>query len=47
MTRHEGAAARDLAVIEEETLRAKEIVDGLLDLSRPMPADEFARRLGG
>jgi signal transduction histidine kinase len=34
----EGAAAADLAVIEEETLRAKEIVDGLLDLSRPMPA---------
>jgi two-component system, NtrC family, sensor kinase len=28
----------DLAVIEEETLRAKEIVEGLLDLSRPMPA---------
>jgi len=33
----DGAAAADLAVIEEETLRAKEIVDGLLDLSRPMP----------
>jgi signal transduction histidine kinase len=31
-------AAADLAVIEEETLRAKEIVDGLLDLSRPLPA---------
>jgi two-component system, NtrC family, sensor kinase len=30
-------AAEDLAVIEEETLRAKEIVDGLLDLSRPLP----------
>jgi signal transduction histidine kinase len=31
-------AAEDLAVIEEETLRAKAIVDGLLDLSRPLPA---------
>jgi two-component system NtrC family sensor kinase len=30
--------AEDLAVIEEETLRAKAIVDGLLDLSRPLPA---------
>jgi two-component system, NtrC family, sensor kinase len=29
--------AEDLAVIEEETLRAKEIVEGLLDLSRPLP----------
>jgi signal transduction histidine kinase len=53
----DGAAARDLAVIEEETLRAKEIVDGLLDLSRPLPApeapvdlrvlaDDVVRRLG-
>jgi two-component system, NtrC family, sensor kinase len=33
-----GGTAEDLAVIEEETLRAKEIVDGLLDLSRPLPA---------
>jgi two-component system, NtrC family, sensor kinase len=32
------SAAEDLAVIEEETLRAKAIVDGLLDLSRPLPA---------
>jgi two-component system, NtrC family, sensor kinase len=32
------AAAEDLEVIEEETLRAKEIVEGLLDLSRPLPA---------
>jgi signal transduction histidine kinase len=31
-----GAAAADLHVIEEETLRAKLIVDGLLDLSRPL-----------
>jgi signal transduction histidine kinase len=29
--------AEDLAAIEEETLRAKEIVEGLLDLSRPLP----------
>jgi len=36
--RAEPAAAEDLAVIEEETLRAKEIVDGLLDLSRLLPA---------
>jgi len=53
----DGAVAHDLAVIEEETLRAKEIVDGLLDLSRPLPApddqvnlrllaDEVVRRLG-
>jgi signal transduction histidine kinase len=32
----EGAAAGDLLVIEEETQRAKLIVDGLLDLSRPL-----------
>ena len=31
-------AAADLAVIEEETLRCKEIVEGLLDLSRPVQA---------
>jgi signal transduction histidine kinase len=30
--------ADDLGVIEEEALRAKEIVEGLLDLSRPLPA---------
>ncbi len=30
--------AEDLAVIEDETLRAREIVQGLLDLSRPIPA---------
>jgi signal transduction histidine kinase len=34
----DGGMAADLAVIEDETLRAKEIVDGLLDLSRPLPA---------
>jgi two-component system NtrC family sensor kinase len=37
--RAEGPLAEDLAVIEEETLRAKEIVEGLLDLSRPMAAE--------
>ncbi len=31
-----GALADDLRVIEQETLRCQEIVDGLLDLSRPM-----------
>ena len=31
----EGGLREDLAVIETETLRCKEIVDGLLDLSRP------------
>jgi two-component system, NtrC family, sensor kinase len=35
--RAEGPLAEDLAVVEEEALRAKEIVDGLLDLSRPLP----------
>ncbi len=30
----QGAAADDLAIIEEETLRCQEIVEGLLDLSR-------------
>ena len=44
-------------MVEEETLRAKEIVDGLLDLSRPLPpgaeqvdlralSDEVVSRLG-
>jgi len=33
----DGGMAADLSVIEDETLRAKEIVDGLLDLSRPLP----------
>jgi len=36
--RADGPLAEDLAVIEEETLRAKEIVEGLLDLSRPLPS---------
>ncbi|HET6921741.1 MAG TPA: ATP-binding protein [Anaeromyxobacteraceae bacterium] len=33
--RAEGPLAEDLAVIEEETLRSLEIVEGLLDLARP------------
>jgi len=34
----EGPLDADLAIVEEETLRAREIVEGLLDLSRPLPA---------
>jgi len=34
--RAEGPLLEDLGVIESETLRCKEIVEGLLDLSRPM-----------
>lgn len=37
--RSDGAAAEDLQVIEDETLRAKLIVDGLLDLSRPLSSE--------
>jgi signal transduction histidine kinase len=33
----EGPVADDLRVIEEETHRAQEIVEGLLELSRPLP----------
>jgi signal transduction histidine kinase len=36
--RVDGTAQEDLKVIEEETLRCKEIVEGLLDLSRPLQA---------
>jgi signal transduction histidine kinase len=36
--RADGALAEDLRVVEEEALRAKEIVSGLLDLSRSLPA---------
>lgn len=37
----EGGLAEDLGVIEAETLRCKEIVDGLLDLARPIhPSDD-------
>jgi two-component system NtrC family sensor kinase len=54
----EGAVAEDLQVIEDETLRAKQIVDGLLDLSRPLHgepepvdlralADDVVERLAG
>ena len=32
----EGAVAEELSIIEQETLRCQEIVEGLLDLSRPM-----------
>jgi two-component system NtrC family sensor kinase len=32
----EGALADDLRIIEEETLRCRDIVEGLLDLSRPL-----------
>jgi signal transduction histidine kinase len=32
------AVADDLRIIEDETLRCREIVEGLLDLSRPLPA---------
>ncbi len=34
--RADGPLREDLAVIEEETLRCKDIVEGLLDLSRPL-----------
>jgi two-component system NtrC family sensor kinase len=55
--RAEGPLAEDLRVVEEEALRAKDIVSGLLDLSRPLPApseqvdlrmlaDEVVSRLG-
>jgi two-component system, NtrC family, sensor kinase len=54
----DGAVREDLQVIEDETLRAKLIVDGLLDLSRPVVvhpepvdlralADEVVSRLAG
>ncbi|HVO20946.1 MAG TPA: ATP-binding protein [Anaeromyxobacter sp.] len=56
--RSDGAAREDLQVIEDETLRAKGIVDGLLDLSRPLEVnlepvdlralcDEVVARLSG
>jgi len=35
----EGSLAADLQVIEDETLRCKDIVEGLLDLSRPMKGE--------
>ncbi|MGC4114305.1 MAG: HAMP domain-containing sensor histidine kinase [Myxococcales bacterium] len=52
----DGPLAEDLAVIEDETLRCQQIVEGLLDLSRPMKGalepvelrplcDEVAERL--
>ncbi|MBI5068089.1 MAG: HAMP domain-containing protein [Deltaproteobacteria bacterium] len=36
--RADDGTAGDLRIIEEETLRCREIVEGLLDLSRPLPA---------
>ncbi len=36
--RADPAVADDLRIIEEETLRCREIVEGMLDLSRPLPA---------
>lgn len=36
--RADPATADDLRIIEDETLRCREIVEGLLDLSRPLPA---------
>jgi signal transduction histidine kinase len=36
--RADPAVAGDLRIIEDETLRCREIVEGLLDLSRPLPA---------
>jgi signal transduction histidine kinase len=41
-----GPAAEDLQVIEDETLRAKLIVDGLLDLSRPISVEPEPVELG-
>jgi two-component system NtrC family sensor kinase len=37
--RADGSLAEDLKVIEEETVHARDIVEGLLDLSRPLPAN--------
>jgi two-component system, NtrC family, sensor kinase len=36
----DGALAEDLKVIEEEAVHARDIVEGLLDLSRPLPAGQ-------
>ena len=38
-----GPLADDLEVIEDEALRAQDIVEGLLDLSRPLPAGREPR----
>ena len=35
----EGSVAEELSIVEQETLRCQEIVEGLLDLSRPMSAE--------
>jgi signal transduction histidine kinase len=34
----DGSLADDLKIVEDETVRARDIVEGLLDLSRPLPA---------
>jgi signal transduction histidine kinase len=48
LLRHQaqGGVADDLQIIEDETLRAKLIVDGLLDLSRPMALEPERVDLG-
>ena len=38
LLRKKAAAAEELSIIEQETLRCQEIVEGLLDLSRPLNA---------
>jgi two-component system, NtrC family, sensor kinase len=54
----EGPLAEELRIIEEEAVRARDIVEGLLDLSRPLPeprprvdlrelCDEVAARVAG
>ncbi|HQR30971.1 MAG TPA: ATP-binding protein [Anaeromyxobacteraceae bacterium] len=54
----EGPLAEELRIVEEEAVRARDIVEGLLDLSRPLPdpsprvdlrelCDEVAERVAG
>jgi signal transduction histidine kinase len=54
----EGPLAEELRIVEEEAMRARDIVEGLLDLSRPLPdpsprvdlrelCDEVAERVAG
>jgi signal transduction histidine kinase len=44
--RSEGQLAADLGVVEDEAVRAQEIVEGLLDLSRPLAAAREPVELG-